>query len=88
MFPEFQQTPETKSFALKIEKRKVTVYFGFGDNSSAFDLADNPELILHFTPKYIGLCDFQGFTNEKNEPLNADTIPAFFDYVKVEPLQE
>lgn len=38
---------------------------------------------LDFQPAYVGLAAFQGWTRDDGTPKGADTIPAFFDWVKV-----
>lgn len=75
------------TLVVTVDGRNVTTRFSLGDE---WEQVNRETLAseLHFFPKYIGLAAFQGFTDDNGNPKGADTIPAFFDYVKVEPLPE
>lgn len=73
---------------VNIDRRKIMISFRYGNTWNALHQDSNIEMELPFVPAYVGLGAFQGFTDERGKPLGADTIPVFFDYLKVEPLRE
>jgi hypothetical protein len=74
--------------SLEVREQTVTIGYWAGDYWVPINVDNKSVVELPFVPKYIGIAAFQGFTDEHRQPLGADTIPAFFDYVKVEPLPE
>lgn len=92
--PVFMGSPELiplaakrTAFSIRIDHRKVQVSYLAGPDGLVFQ-NQVQEIELPFQPAYVGLAAFQGFTDTKGQPLNADTIPACFDYLKTEPLNQ
>ena len=83
--PEFDVPWPAITIYVLIKGRKISVNIQQGHDWNP--LVEAPELDreLPFTPAFIGLGAFQGFTDSNDQPLHADTIPAFFDYIKIEP---
>ena len=44
------------------------------------------EMEYGFQPAYVGIAAFQGQSNDQLQPLGADTIPVFFDYIYIDEL--
>lgn len=74
-------------FELEVRKKHLSIGFRTDANWRSASL-EKLELDLPFSPAYVGLGASQGHTDSFGKPLGADTIPAFFDYLKVEPLPE
>jgi hypothetical protein len=78
-----------KEVEFEVEVRKKHVSVGYRtDGIWRSASLEKLELDLPFSPAYVGAGACQGHTDSLGNPLGADTIPAFFDYLKVEPLPE
>ncbi len=81
---EKEPIPEVE-FEIEIEQKEVNISFRTKANWKSLAI-EKYKIKLPFMPAYVGVGAAQGFTDENGRPLQADTIPAFFDYLKVEPL--
>lgn len=81
-FPEYQPVFPDIGLRLTIRGQKIIVNFWVDGDGSPLEEENKREIDLPFTPAYVGIAAFQG------NRTYADTIPVFFDYVKVEPLPE
>jgi hypothetical protein len=70
---------DTVYLRLALRGKKCSVYYKTGFAWNQYSLITTAE--LDFTPAYIGLAAFQGWTRDDHTPKGADTIPAFFDWV-------
>ncbi len=87
--PEFHLKPFSEiGIVLEVREQTVTIGYWAGNYWVPVNVDNKSVVELPFVPKYVGIAAFQGFTDEYGQPLGADTIPAFFDYLKVEPLPE
>lgn len=73
---------DTVYLRLALRQKKCSVYYKNGYSWGQYHLITAAD--LDFKPAYVGLTAFQGWTNDDRTPKGADTIPAFFDWVKVE----
>lgn len=81
-----QPPVEEIEFELVVSQKQVSIFFRT-DASWRSSFLDPVKLELPFAPAYVGLGASQGFTDFYGKALGADTIPAFFDYVRVLPLK-
>lgn len=86
--PEFDPLLNEVGVLMDIKGKDLTISLWHGNEWSSIEIGYKREFKLRFAPAYVGLYACQGQTNEERLPLNADTIPAFFDYIRVEALQE
>ena len=78
-----------KEIEFELEVREKTVAIGW--RTEAVWRAANleyPIVELPFVPAYVGVGAAQGHSDGLGRPLGADTIPAFFEFVKVDPLRK
>ncbi len=87
-YPEYEPVLSEIGIVLEVAKRKITVKYWRGHEWSSIEEQHQFEMELPFTAAYVGLGAFQGLTDNNGVPLGADTLPAFFDYLKVEPFAE
>lgn len=57
------------------------LYYLEGSFSSYYTVV---RIDFRMTPGYVALVAFQGFVEEDGRPVSADTIPAYFDYFRVD----
>jgi hypothetical protein len=58
----------------------------FGHKGAEFDsFWESGDFYFDFTPVYVGIGAFRGIRNRERQWNNAEAIPAFFDYLKVDP---
>ncbi|MBL7808070.1 MAG: hypothetical protein JNN28_09660 [Saprospiraceae bacterium] len=81
------QTINEVEFELEIRNRHISVGFRTDANWNSSSI-EKFELNLPFSIAFVGVGAAQGHTDHEFHPLNADTIPAFFDYVKIESLDD
>ncbi|MEL6718449.1 MAG: hypothetical protein AAFP82_07020 [Bacteroidota bacterium] len=74
----------TTRLRIIITKEKYTFYWGAGNvypNKFAYEI---PRIV---EPKYLGIGVFQGFTDDRGKPFNADYVPVYIDELLVKPLK-
>ncbi len=88
-FPQLSnETIQRIGFSIRIDHRKVLISYLAGPTGIVFQEYPTREIELPFQPVYVGIAAFQGLTGSSGERLHADTIPAYFDYLKTEPLKQ
>ena len=85
----FPELSDGEALRLDISWDENKLYFKVGTNEQGgFSQEWEPYqrigyLERTFTPKIIGLVACQGWTDDHRQPLHADTIPAFIDWVQI-----
>ena len=69
---------------MQVDGRRIRCFVKLAFDWDIFREFDNP-LLVNFKPAYVGLAACQGWTLDDGTPKNADTIPAFIDYMLYEP---
>lgn len=80
-----QEAP-TYWLQLKFDRGKCTFYWHGNEEFASFQ--EFAKMDFDFEPRYIAIAAFRGLRDSSKNLNNSEAIPAFFDYVKVEPLPE
>jgi hypothetical protein len=71
---------------IQCEKNKFHFYYHFGEEYASFRAVNTID--FNFEPAFVAIGAFRGIRNSKRDLNNSESIPAFFDYLKVEPMPE
>ncbi|HMQ59530.1 MAG TPA: hypothetical protein PKE06_02625 [Flavilitoribacter sp.] len=87
-FPAFKAStpcPDTIHFRLMLKNQQMEFQFKENEDWQGFKETTGTIYSYPFKPYYLGIGAFQGQTDMKGKPLNADTIPVLIDFIKVAP---
>ena len=81
-----KQLPEQQELWIQVqyEKGKFRVFYHTGEEFASFGEVGNFD--FNFQPRYVGIAAFRGIRNSFRVLNDSAEIPAFFEYVKFEPL--
>jgi hypothetical protein len=73
---------------LQIVVSKKNFHFFYHGSEEFASFSEIAEINFDFEPRYVAIGAFRGLRDSTKNLNNSEAIPAFFDYVKVEPLPE
>ncbi|NUQ25001.1 MAG: hypothetical protein HUU34_13700 [Saprospiraceae bacterium] len=76
---------DTVQLQIRFANGSAEFYWQEGNDWQGFRATTMHALAYNFKPHYLGITAIQGLTKEDYTPLGAKNIPAFIDFVKVEP---
>lgn len=76
---------DTVQLQIRFTNGSAKYFYKEGNDWQGFRATTMHALAYDFKPHYLGITAFQGLTKEDYTPLGAKNIPAFIDFVKVEP---
>lgn len=88
-WPRGQTNPhKTQTIWLQIAVSKKIFRFFYHGSEEFASFSEIAEIDFDFEPCYVAIGAFRGLRDSTKNLNNSEAIPAFFDYVKVEPLPE